>query len=167
MRNLKKYLGIIMMTTILASSFTIASAQKGRQCQQDGRRAHQECTLNNQKGCEMLDLTDNQKAKFEKIKLEGDKKVIPLKNELNELSARKTTLMSASKIDKKAVNKVIKEMSAKREQIQLIRTEQHISMRNELTENQKVMWDKMKQNRKHKASRKNKRHRKPLSNCCR
>jgi len=156
-----------MMTTILASSFTIASAQKGRQCQHDGKRAHKECKLDNKKVCDRLNLTDYQKAKFEKIKLEGDKKVIPLKNELNELSARKRTLMSATNIDKKAVNKVIKDMSAKREQIQLIRTEQHISMRTELTEKQKVMWDKMKQNRKHKSGHKNKKHRKPLSNCCR
>jgi len=150
MKTIGKYLGAFALTAILMTSFTNANAQK---CDKKGE--HKQCQVNNNhKMCKHLNLTDAQTASFKKLKLEGDKKITPLKNKLNELHAKKRTLMSANNADKKAINRVITDMSSAREKIQKIRTTQRIEMRKLLNDEQRVMWDKKACNHKNKKGHK-------------
>lgn len=168
MRIIGKYLGAIALTTLLMTSFTSANAQK---CNKDGNKNH--CTINNNKMCTKLNLTDSQTASFKAIKLKGDKQITPLKNKLNELHAKKRTLMSADKADKASIEKVIREMNSTRVKVQLIRTSQHLEMRKLLNDEQKVMWDKKNCNHNNKKEKRNGRKHKhnnkrerSHSNCC-
>lgn len=134
------------MSVVLSSSLSIVSAQHNTES--SSKKMNKEHKMKDKSYCGKLNLTEDQQKKFDKFKLDGEKKILPIKISLNELKAKKQTLMSAPTVDKKEVNKIIKEMNDKKEQIQLIRTEQHINMRNILTEEQRKRWDKINFNKK-------------------
>lgn len=138
MNRIGNYLGAFLMTLVLVLSVNLASAQK-----HGDRSGKENLGKRGEKMCEMLNLTEIQKASYDKIKLDVDKKSIALDNKLGELKAKKRTLMSADNIDKKAVDNNIKEMSDVKEQKQLLRANQMIELRKILTEEQKVKFDKM------------------------
>ncbi len=120
----------------------------------EGQRMQQRCNKgnfhgnfkNNKKGncgaeCRM-NLTEEQQASLKKLRLEKLKTVTPLKNKLNELRARKHTLMSANQINNREVNKIIDQMADIKEDIAKANIKQKIEMRKLLTEEQKAMFGK-------------------------
>jgi len=101
---------------------------------------------NHNKGCHanakcVMNLTEKQQEAFKNLRLEKLKTVNPLKNKLNELRAKKHSLMSAEKINSKEVNKIIDSMSNIKEKIAKANIKQKIEMRKLLTEEQKMMFD--------------------------
>jgi Spy/CpxP family protein refolding chaperone len=100
----------------------------------------QEC-LQGQGRSFALDLTDEQKAKMEDLRLEQYKAMKPLRNEMNELRAKKQTLMSADEVDVKAVHKIIDEQTALSNQMQKLQLEHRLAVRSILTEQQRMKMD--------------------------
>ncbi|MDA3945032.1 MAG: Spy/CpxP family protein refolding chaperone [Bacteroidetes bacterium] len=90
------------------------------------------------------DLTDDQQTKLEMMRTTQMKAMQDFRNQMGEKRARLQTLRTADKADMTAINKTIDEMSVIRTNMQKQR-EQHIqSVRNLLTEDQKVQFDSMK-----------------------
>ena len=89
-----------------------------------------------------MNLTEEQQEAFKNLRLEKLKTVNPLKNKLNELRAKKHSLMSAEKISNNEVNNIIDEMSNIKEQIAKANIKQRVEMKKLLTEEQKMMFDK-------------------------
>ena len=90
----------------------------------------------------IMNLTEEQQEAFKNLRLEKLKTVNPLKNKLNELRAKKHSLMSAEKISNNEVNSITDEMSNIKEQIAKANIKQRVEMKKLLTEEQKMMFDK-------------------------
>ncbi len=96
------------------------------------------------KGEEMmahLNLSDEQKTKIEDLKLEHQKKMLPLRNQLNEKMAKMKTLETAFPADMKAIDALIDEMSGVRTQMAKERAAMHQEVRKILTEEQRIKFD--------------------------
>lgn len=91
---------------------------------------------------EMLpDLTDAQKDQMKAVRIKTMKSVQPLRNQLMEKRARLNTLSSADKVDMKAINKQIDEMSTLKASMQKVRAASKQEVRSILTEDQRVIFD--------------------------
>lgn len=91
-----------------------------------------------------LGLTDAQKEAFKKNRLEMQKQLQPIQNELGEAEAHQKTLMSAEKPDLAAVNKNIEKIGSLKVEMAKIRAKNQIEMRAQLTEEQRLKFDAMK-----------------------
>jgi Spy/CpxP family protein refolding chaperone len=91
---------------------------------------------------DMLDLTEDQSAKIEKIRLDALKKTTELQNQIREKRAKLISLQTADNADMKAIDKLIDEIAALRTQIQKVNAKKHQDIRNLLTADQKVIFDK-------------------------
>jgi len=117
-------------------------AQKQGQGMQKGMqrdRMHQ--------GMQALNLTDAQKESFKKNMLATQKQLLPLRNELGEAEARQRTLNSAEKPDFGAINKNIDKVAGIRAEMAKIQTKNHLEMRAQLTDEQRLKFDMMKHNK--------------------
>ena len=89
-----------------------------------------------------LDLTDAQKEAFKKSRVEIEKQLQPLRNQLGEACAHQKTLTTAEKPDMEAINKNIEKMGALQTEIEKIRTKHRLEMRAQLTDEQLLKMDK-------------------------
>lgn len=89
----------------------------------------------------ILDLTDEQKTKFEALRFDHQKKMLPLTNDLGEKQAKMKTLQTADKVDMTAINKLIDEMSVTKAKMEKNKAAMHQDMRKVLTEEQRVKFD--------------------------
>ncbi len=88
------------------------------------------------------DLTSNQEAQMEKLKVVQMRKMLNYCNQIDEMRARLQTIRTGDNVDMKAINKIIDEMSVIRVNKQKDK-EQHLQdVRNLLTDTQKVYFDK-------------------------
>lgn len=140
MKNLSKVLGIILVSIMFFSVNSYAQPH-GHNC--GGHKKG--------KGIEnaIPDLTDQQKADIQKIRVEYDKKVLPITNELRERRAHLKTLQTAENPDKKAIDKEIETIGSLRVNMMKLREEQRLKIREVLTDDQKVVFDSRMANRKH------------------
>jgi len=148
MKNLKSKSGLMVL--LVALSLTIAAQpyeQGNRANNQNSKTQKGQNFQKNQKHNRMdrltsfLELTEAQTSKIESLKLEHQKRMIPLKNELNEKQAHMKTLSTAEKADMKAINSLIDEMSNVRTTIDKDRAALHQEIRNELTDEQRIKFD--------------------------
>jgi Spy/CpxP family protein refolding chaperone len=149
MKTIGKYLGAILLTAVLATSVNTVSAQK--------HMNNKECAMNQKKMmCKKLNLTAEQEASFKKINTDVNRKILPLKNKLNELKARQRTLMTVDLVNRAAVIDVVEDICSTMKELYIIRTNKTIDLRNLLTEEQKMKFD----NRtgKHHKGNRNRRH---------
>lgn len=86
-------------------------------------------------------LTADQKTKIEALRVKHIKEVTPLKNELAEKKAHLTTLESAEKPDKDAINKTIDEISALHGKIMKLSVNHRLDVASNLTDEQKVFFN--------------------------
>jgi len=89
-------------------------------------------------------FTAEQREQMKELRLEVAKQVKPLKNELNELSAKQKTLTTADNADLKAINKNIDKMSATKTQMAKIMAAHHQKVRSLLSDEQLLKFDAMK-----------------------
>ena len=89
-----------------------------------------------------LDLTDVQKEAFKKSRLEMQKQLQPVFNQIGEAEARQRTLTTAEKPDMDAINKNIEKIGSLKIEIEKIRTKNRLEMRAQLTEEQRLKFDK-------------------------
>lgn len=123
MRTAKKIIAKGILGVFLLSAVTVSAQQQ----QQKAR--------GNFKG---LELTEEQKAQVKEIRLENAKATKDLKNELNELRAKKRTLMSEEKLNKKEIYANIDKCSAINQELSKERLKMRLAMRNILTEEQRM-----------------------------
>jgi len=98
----------------------------------------------------LLNLTDEQKESFKKMRLETYKKVKDIQNQLGEAMAHQKTLNGKDDPDMSAIEKNLEKIGDLRTEIAKIRTKQFLEMRAQLTEEQRMKLDQMKEMRKHK-----------------
>lgn len=98
-------------------------------------------------------LTAEQKEVIKKLRLETEKQMKPLKNELRELTAHQQTLMTADKADLNAINKNIDKISGVKAEMAKIRAKQHQEFRSQLTEEQLIKFDSRKGKMRHATPR--------------
>lgn len=88
-----------------------------------------------------LNLTDAQKEAFKQSRLEIQKKMQPLENELGEVKAHQKTLITAEKPDMNEINKNIEKMGALRVEMAKIQAQHRLDMRAQLTDEQRIKFD--------------------------
>ncbi len=94
-----------------------------------------------------LNLTDEQKAQVKKIREDGYKVSKPLHDELRELKARQQTLITANNPDMNTINSNIDKMSVLQNRLAKIRTQHRQEIRSLLTNEQRMQFDRQKQQR--------------------
>lgn len=106
-----------------------------------------------------LDLNEDQKEKVKGIMLVGRKEILPLENKLGEKRARLKTLSSGDTYDVKALNQVVDEMSELQAGIKKIHIAQRGEIRDLLNNEQKIIFDTMRdrKERLHKRTARKKR----------
>ena len=88
-----------------------------------------------------MNLTDAQKETFKKSRLDMQKQLQPLHNELGEAKAHQKTLVTAEKTDLSAINKNIEKIGTLRIEMAKIQAKHHLDMRAQLTDEQKLKFD--------------------------
>ncbi len=95
------------------------------------------------KACIMDDLTPDQTKKIETIKAESDKEVVQYKADLKIKKAEFDKLMIAENPVRKDIDSKIDEMSGLKSKIQKENVNRKLSIRNELTPEQRAKFDAM------------------------
>lgn len=92
--------------------------------------------------CVMIpDLTEEQQAAIKQIRLDGLQKATSHRNQMDELRARKRNLMTQAQPDMAAVNNIIDEMTTLQNAQMKERAAHRQAIRNQLTDEQRVMFD--------------------------
>lgn len=133
----------VLALVVLMGLTTVLIAQPNRMEDGKSRRgSNPEMRMDEQRGHEKgLDLTDAQKEAFKKSKLEMQKQLQPIKNELGEAMARQRTLTTAEKPDMNAINKNIEKMGSLKTEMAKIQAKHHLEMRAQLTDEQRLKFD--------------------------
>lgn len=90
---------------------------------------------------DFLDLSDDQQAKIEALRISHQKEMLPLRNTLNEMHAKMQTLATADKADMKAINALIDDMSVVKTKMAKINAAHRQDVRNILTDEQRIKFD--------------------------
>lgn len=94
--------------------------------------------------CQILpDLTEDQETKISALKLSHLKEMNASKNQINELRAKKRTLITADSPDTKAINALIDNITEEQNKVMKANTKHRLDVRNLLTDDQKVYFDSM------------------------
>ena len=88
-----------------------------------------------------LNLTIEQKEAFKQGVITMHKQLQPLRNELGEAEAHQKTLNSSEKPDFGAINKNIDKIAGIRAEMAKIQTKNHLEMRAQLTDEQRLKFD--------------------------
>lgn len=171
---MKNILKISILSALLIGLTVDVSAQQQNRKMQN--RANGDCQgqmmnrgdkqgQNQQRMMTQLNLTDEQRAKVEEIHLNGQKGMIPLRNNIQEKNAQLRTLRMSDDYDEAAVNALIEEIGELRTAMMAMRTGHQQQIREILTEEQRIKFDSMQQLRgpKQKGQRMNKNNRKGRS----
>lgn len=132
MKTIKILLAAGLMTVMGA---TYAQPGEGYRGERNNQRESR------QRGHAGLELTDEQQAKAETLRLNMQKAALPLKNELGENKAKMRTLTTAENADMKAINKLIDSNAKLRADLDKLRAAKHQEFRKMLTDEQRVKFD--------------------------
>jgi len=91
-----------------------------------------------------LNLTDAQKEAFKQSRLALEKQLLTLRNEIGEAEARQKTLTTAEKPDLVAINKNIEKIGGLKVEMAKIQVKHRLDMRAQLTEEQRLKFDRTK-----------------------
>ena len=89
----------------------------------------------------MLELTDDQEAKMQELKLDFEREVLPLKSKLQSLKADPKLEMTAEKFDEGKANKLVEEMQKVRTDMQKKHIRHEQKVRAILTPEQRQKFD--------------------------
>lgn len=131
---------------VAAYSFTNAQNQPKQQTQQPAKCNHDMMMSGQPNSCPksyfgIPDLIPDQTTKIDDLKLQHIKDVTPLKDQLKEKQARINTLLDADKSDMVSINAAIDEFSGITNQLIKKKAEFRLSIRNILTDKQKIIYD--------------------------
>ncbi len=133
---------IIMVATILMSFSYQLNAQKSGRGQ--GQRWNQQ--NNTKQKSNIPNLTEDQQKKIKVLKTAHLKEMMKFKNLLAENNAHLNTLRTADKADMSAINKTIDKMSANKAEMMKKREAHLQSVRQVLTDEQRILFDSRKGN---------------------
>ena len=137
MKNTWKHFLMIALFAIPLMESVAQTRQQGPQRQQRERAHRHEQFMGNQ----IPELTDDQRTELKKFRLDMQKKMLPLRNQLGENRAKMRTLTTAESADMKAINKLIDGNAAISAKIMKVRAENHQNIRGMLTEEQRIVFD--------------------------
>ncbi|MGB8953128.1 MAG: Spy/CpxP family protein refolding chaperone [Candidatus Aminicenantales bacterium] len=132
MRNAKSI--VTAAVVLILATYPILAQSAGQELPADKTKA---CT----KSCGFPDLTAEQASKIQKLKLEFEKEMLPLRQKMQALSLDFRTLM-AEKADLSKLGVKIDEMSKVRAEMKKKSLAHHQQIRGLLTEEQKASFDK-------------------------
>lgn len=89
---------------------------------------------------EWLDLSDDQETQIEKLHLDLQKEILPVGNKIREKDAQLSTAMTEGANQAK-IDQLVEEIGSLRTQMQKIRMNTHLKVRELLNEDQKVKFD--------------------------
>ena len=92
-------------------------------------------------GTRLLDLTEEQQSKMKDLRMDMQKRILPLQNKIGEYDAKLQTLASVEQADLKAINKVIDSKMEASAKVMKIKAENHQKIRSILTEEQRIVFD--------------------------
>ena len=93
--------------------------------------------------CARLNLTTEQLNTLKEMRLEFQKEMLPLRNEMQANRLELQSLIISSKPDQGKIDAVIDEIGKLRTQAQKKRVAHRLDMREQLTDEQKAIWDAM------------------------
>lgn len=145
---------LMSLTSVLVAQTTANGPKK------DFKGHQKEMRMNNgDRGpAKGLNLTDAQKDAFKVSMLAMQKQILPLKGELGEAEAHQKTLVTAEKPDLSAINKNIEKIGSLKVEMAKIKVKNHLDMRAQLTEEQRLKFDLMKGKMGHDKGGKGMRH---------
>lgn len=143
-----------LIVLFLLAIFFLASAVQAQPMMGQGKdkmAPRMECS---QMGCGMCpmhreqgglpnipDLTDEQKAQLEELKIEHMKIVQPLHNQLAEKQAQLHTLSTTAEVNMSKINSLIEDIGELRTDIMKEKEKHHQAVRKILTEKQRLLFD--------------------------
>lgn len=133
-KNLMRSMMMLMVVALTATFSTNTYAQRGK-----GSNDLLMDSIKHERG--IPNLTADQKAKIEILRVKHIKEVTPLRNELAEKRAHLKTLESVEKPDKDAINKTIDEISTLQGKLMKMRANHRIEVASNLTDEQKVVFN--------------------------
>lgn len=92
-------------------------------------------------GTRIPDLTDDQQSKMKALRLDMQKSLLPLQNQIGEYDAKLKTLASVDNADLKAINKVIDSKTSALAKMMKIKAGNHQKIRAILTDEQRIVFD--------------------------
>lgn len=131
--------GILLVVAIVISTTVVAQKPTGPQNKKDGQEMTRQRMKHDVQKANFL--TEEQKETMKKLRLETEKELKPLKNELREIMAHQKTLTTADNADLKAINKNIDKISGVKAEMAKIKAKQHQAFRSQLSEEQLIMFD--------------------------
>jgi Spy/CpxP family protein refolding chaperone len=134
---------IIMLVVLMSCSAALIAQPDSKDSKKSFRGQNKEMRMNDhQRGPQNgLNLTDAQKDAFQKSRLEMQKQLQPLRNELGEVKAHQKTLMTADKPDISSINKNIEKLGSIRVEMAKIEAQHRLDMRAQLTDEQRLKFD--------------------------
>ena len=130
---------IVLVAVLFISSTAAGQKTMGPQNKKNGQEMMRQDMKRNLPKADFL--TEQQKETMKKLRLETEKEVKPLKNELRELMAHQQTLTTADNADLKAINKNIDKMAGIKAEIAKIMAKQHQEFRSQLSDEQLIIFD--------------------------
>lgn len=151
----------VLMLAVFMSLTTVLVAQPDKKGEgKSSRGSNPEMRMGEQRGHENgLDLTDAQKEAFKQSMLAMQKQLQPIKSELGEARASQKTLTVAEKPDMDAINKNIEKMGALKTEMAKIQTKYQLEMRAQLTDGQRLKFDRLEHGKRDGKGPKGKKHR--------
>lgn len=133
---MKKFMFIAALSAaLLASTITMAQGPGNGQGKGQGQGYHQAGD------CQIPNLTEEQQKKIDALKLDHQKKMIEIKNQIEEKRARLVTVTTGDKINKEEAYKLIEEIAALKVIRDKYKLDHQLAVRALLTEEQKVWFD--------------------------
>jgi len=134
---------ILMLIVLMSCSAALIAQPADKDSKKSDRGQNKEMQMNDhQRGPKNgMSLTDAQRDAFKKSRLEMQKQLQPLRNELGEVKAHQKTLMTADKPDMNNINKNIDKLGSIRVEMAKIMVQHRLDMRTQLTEEQRLLFD--------------------------
>ena len=151
----------VLMLAVFLGLTTVLVAQPDEKGEGKSRRGpNPEMRMGEQRGHENgLELTDVQKEAFKQSMLAMQKQLQPIRNQLGEASAHQKTLSKVDKPDMAAINKNIEKMGSLKTEMAKIQTKYHLEMRAQLTDGQRLKFDKFEHRKRDGKGPEGKKHR--------
>lgn len=132
---------LALIAVFLFSGTAIAQRGEGRR---EGRNFadRREQVRENRQSRPLQNFTTEQLENMQKLRLESEKQVKPYQDQIRELRARHQTLITAEKTDIKAIESNLEKMAEVQLSMAKIRAKHHQELRAQLTEEQRLQFDK-------------------------
>lgn len=151
---------VLIIVVLMSISAVLMAQQTDKDSKKSFRGHEREMRPNDEpRGpANALNLTDVQKEAFKQSMLTVQKQLQPIRNELGEAKAHQKTLITAEKPDLTAIDKNIEKIGELRIEMDKIQTKHRLEMRTQLTEEQRLRFDKNKDKINHDRGTKGMRH---------